>query len=122
MKAFLSNLFTRIRLTLVAFFKLPLVADLIEFLGRQSVLTLITGVVSFVLIPALPIANVDQGTKNRAGEIVFWGTLILVGRFSLEGIMETRSKLPTTAQGYASDLLQQLLTALAQPKQPELKG
>lgn len=127
MKAFLSNLFVKIRLVLVAFFALPLVSDIVEFFGRQAVLSVLLGFVCYILVPTIQIPRVPTEYMLKAGDYLFVAALGLAFRFSVEGIIEARGGQPKTQAEYISLIIEQVQTFIVKeiqkylmpPKLPE---
>lgn len=114
MKAFLTNLFVKIRLVLIAFFALPLISDIVEFFGRQAVLSVLLGFVCYVLVPTIQIPRVPTEYMLKAGDYLFIAALGLAFRFSVEGIIEARGSQPKTQSEYISLIIDQVQTFIVQ--------
>jgi ABC-type Co2+ transport system permease subunit len=92
---------------LKAFASGPVLKPLLALLNSKAVLSLIAGILAFIVVPQIP--NLTPDRIKTLGDLVFSGAMLLVGRFSLEGVLTTRAQLPTTAQDYVRQLFEELM-------------
>ncbi len=104
----MDKIVTWIKLTWAAVIAAPIVAPLLDLLHHRSVLVLLAGFVGYSVVPS--IQGLSPAWRDNLGQFVFWGTLLLSGRFTVEGIMQARLGLPRTTQDYLKALLTELLS------------
>jgi hypothetical protein len=104
----MDKIVTWIKLTWVTFINAPVIAPLLDLLSHRSVLVLLAGFVGYTLVPQ--IQGLPPMWRDNLGNFIFIGTLLVSGRFTLEGIMTARAGLPQTMEGYLRALLTELIS------------
>ncbi len=104
----MDKIVTWIKLTWAALIAAPVVAPLLDLLRHRSVLVLLAGFVGYSVVPS--IQGLSPAWRDNLGQFVFYGTLLLSGRFTIEGLMQARAGLPTTMEDYLKALLEQLIS------------
>lgn len=91
-----------------AFIAAPVIAPLLDLLRHRSVLVLIAGFVGYTIVPQ--IQGLPPMWRDNLGNFIFVGTLLVSGRFTLEGILTAKAGLPQTTEEYLRDLLKELIS------------
>lgn len=103
----MSEVIAKLKAIVAAILAWPVIAPLLELLGHRSVLVLLAGLFGYALVPTIP--WLPDAYVERVGNFVFYGTLLLSGRFSLQGLIEARGGLPATLDAYLRALLGEIL-------------
>ncbi len=104
----MDKIVTWIKLTWAALIAAPIIAPLLDLLHHRSVLVLLAGFVGYTIVPQ--IQGLSPAWRDNLGQFVFFGTLLLSGRFTIEGLMQARAGLPTTMEDYLRALLTELIS------------
>lgn len=105
----MNKVIAQLRAIIAAILAWPVIAPLLELLTHRSVLVLLAGLFGYALVPAIPFLDNHPEWVQRLGDFIFYGSLILSGRFSIQGIIEARGGLPATIDAYLRALLGEIL-------------
>lgn len=104
----MNKIATWLRATWTALRAAPIVAPLLDLLQHRSVLVLLAGFIGYALVPQ--IQGLSPAWRDNLGNFVFYGALLLSGRFTIEGLMKARGELPTTIDDYLRALLSEIMS------------
>ncbi len=118
MKAFLTNLFVKIRLVLIAISHWPVIEPVLELLSLQRTGVLIAGTVGSALVPKL-FPGLDAETQKAIITLVIAGTLFFFYGLQREVWKEAEATaLPQTPEDWLAEI-RKLLDARNQTKLPD---
>lgn len=103
----MDKVIAQLRAIVAAILAWPVIAPILELLTHRSVLVLLAGLFGYALVPT--IAWIPPAYVERVGNFVFYGTLLLSGRFTIQGLIEAREGLPATLDAYLRALLGEVL-------------
>jgi hypothetical protein len=111
MSSKLQSLWLNLKTFVLSIRHWPIVEPVLDLLGKERVVTLIMGWVSFSLVPR--IQGISPDFADKLGWLIFFGTLGLFFGLQREVWMETKASLPTTPEGYLEALFSEILKGIA---------
>lgn len=106
----MDKVIAQIRAIVAAILAWPVIAPLLDLLTHRSVLVILAGLFGYALVPTIPFLVDHPVVVQRLGDFIFYGSLILSGRFSIQGIIEARGGLPASIDAYLRALLGEVLS------------